>query len=196
MTTQSTVQSAPPELPDAKMPRLKLFKNLNIGARLIIGFGILVILTLIVVGLGYYGSVSATTNINSTGDIRVPTALTSARAESDLLEMLGDVRGYLALGDQNFRTSYNQSKADFEANLAELEALSSELGPANQQKLVELKSTFAQWSEFPEPLFDLRDDQLDREPAYRLLVIEGTQSGGTVLIGINDLIDAQGRREA
>src|SRR5688572_16971046 len=88
------------------LPGAKILKNLKIGSKLTIGFGILVALVLLVATFSWLGSTLATENINQTSDVRVPTALTSARAQADLLKMLGDVRGYLALGQPEFRESY------------------------------------------------------------------------------------------
>jgi hypothetical protein len=83
----------------ARTAEATLLKRLNIGGKLTVGFGILVALTLLVVGLNYLGSFKAVTNINRTGDLRAPSALASAQAQANLLRMLGEVRGYLALGD-------------------------------------------------------------------------------------------------
>ena len=174
----------------------KIFRNLSIGVRLIIGFGILVFITLLVVGFSYLGSDRATENINRTGDVRVPTALASARAQADLLKMLGDVHIYLALGQPEFRESYEQARQNFENDLDELRQLSPNLSPESRDHLNELEKTFVEWSEWPDKLFELRDDQLEREPAYRLLATDGILLGGTVLIDLNKLIEAQGRREA
>ena len=195
MTTQAsdsmpaTVQKQP------WFPGSRFLKNLSIGAKLVVGFGILVILTLSVAAFSYLGSRGATTQIDNTGNVRVPTALASARAQANLLKMLGDVRGYLALGQGEFRSEYEQSRLAFEANLTELERLSPNLNVENSQRLEELKAAFAEWSELPETLFALRDDQLEREPAYRLLATDGILLGGQVLIDLNTLIDIQGRRD-
>jgi CHASE3 domain sensor protein len=172
-----------------------LLKNLKIGTKLTLGFGILVILMLLNAGASYQGSNKATIRINQTDDIRVPTALAASRAQANLLRMLGDVRGYLALGDQQYRNNYIQSKYAFDVNLAELESLYAELGEENQARLDELEDVYADWVALPPQLFELRDDQLDREPAYRLLAIDGIKYAGQVLIAINTLIEMQGRRE-
>lgn len=177
-------------------PGARLFKNLRIGIKLTIGLGILVALTLLVAGLGWLSSAEATEKINNTGDVRVPTALVSSRAQANLLRMLSHVRGYLALGQSDFRKNYQESRQAFEADLAELEGLSSNFDPENKRRLAELKQTFEEeWLQLPDRLFELRDDQLEREPAYKLLATEGILQGGTVLIETGKLIDAQGRRE-
>jgi CHASE3 domain sensor protein len=197
MTVQPSpkeVNARAPTLVD-KLPGARFFKDLKIGTKLTVGFGILVALVFLSAGVSYLGSGQATTKINRTDDVRVPTALVASRAQANLLRMLADVRGYLALGDPKYRDSYHQSTQAFKANLTELGELSPNLDTENQRRLQELRVAYENWSKLPDHLFKLRDDQLDREPAYRLLVITGTQHAGNVLIDINTMIETQGQRE-
>lgn len=196
MTSQPSPQPASQPQAAPRGQPLFFLKDLKIGQKLAIGFGLLVLLTFISAGVSYLGSGQATDKIKRTDDLRVPTALTASRAQANLLRMLADVRGYLALGDQKYRDSYQQSTQYLETNLAELDRLSPNLDADNQVRLVKLGITYNQWKDLPPHLFELRDDQLDREPAYRLLATKGTTSAGAVLIAISQLIELQGQREA
>lgn len=169
--------------------------NLPIGTKLAIGFGFLVVLTFLSAGISFYGSRQATDKIDLTSNARVPAALVASRAQANLLRMQADVRGYLALGEASYRESYESSRIAFEKNLSELDDLSQNLDAKNRQRLQELNDTYKKWAEQPDILFALRDDQLDREPAYRMLVITGTLQAGEVLVGIKSMIDTQGDRE-
>ena len=93
---------------------------MSIGAKLNLGFGVLVLLTMVVIALSYVASERASTNMTRTTDLRAPSTLVSSRAQANLLKMLADVRGYLALGDQSYREGYEQSRAAFEENLRSL----------------------------------------------------------------------------
>jgi class 3 adenylate cyclase/CHASE3 domain sensor protein len=180
-----------------------LLRNLHIGGKLTVGFGILVGLTLLVVGLNYIGSVKAVTNINRTTDLRAPSAVASAKAQADLLRMLGEVRGYLALGDEAYRESYEKSSADFDADLAELQSLLIKNGntPDNlrsqdvDRNVQELKVTLEAWKKLPAALFDLRNDQLRREPALKFLIVDATPLIASVVVSINAMIFTQQRRD-
>ncbi|MDM8520390.1 HAMP domain-containing protein [Anaerolineales bacterium HSG6] len=196
LSTASTLLEKPSTIERIldKIPGATLLKNLNIGLRLMMGFGLLVAITLLAIGFSYFGSVLAKQNIDVSGEVRVPATLASSSAQANLLLMLADVRGYLALGDSSYRDSYAEARQNFEADLAELEALSTNFNLDNKVRLVELQVTFDKWSKLPDRLFALRDDQLDREPAYRLLATEGTLKAGNVLIGINQLIEDQSQR--
>ncbi len=172
----------------------QFLSNLRIGSKLTLGFGLLVVLTLIVIGLSYLGGAQATEKINQTDEVRVPTALVAARAQANLLKMQADVRGYLALGDQEYRDNYRQDAEAFTADLAELATLSPKLTPEDQGRLTTLQDTYSSWAQYPDKLFDLRNDQLEREPAYAILATQGLRLGGTILINTGKLIEEQGRR--
>ncbi len=174
---------------------LRGFGNLTIRTKLALGFYILVLLIFVSAGLSFLGSQRAMLQIDQTVEVRAPAALAASRAQANLLRMLGDIRGYLALSDPQYLDDYYQNSLAFEANLAELKALSPDLDIENQQRLVQLETTYAAWMTLPEPLVELHDDQLEREPAYRILATDGVLAAGNVLIRINSLIEIQGRRD-
>ncbi len=201
----SSQTSTPPKKPalsqDDSLSHTQIpsfFRNLKIGSKLTIGFGLLVALILVSAGISFVGSYQATTKINLTEGVRMPAALIATRAQADLLQMLGDVQGYLALGDQDtkYRDSYEQTSRLFETDLAKLEQLLTQNpDPENQRRLEQLKADYAKWSALPTELFELRNDQLEREPAYKLLATDGIRDAGQVLIAMNSLIEAQGQSE-
>jgi CHASE3 domain sensor protein len=168
---------------------------MKIGGKLAVGFGILVMSMLVMLALAYIARTQAITRIDTISQVRMPTTLVSAHAQANLLRMLGDLRGYLALGGQQFRDNYTQSSQAFEADMAELERLSSQFDSEDKRRIADLKTTYTAWSALPDQLFALRDDQLKREPAYRLLATDGSRQAGRILIDINTLIDKQARLE-
>src|SRR5262249_25669326 len=142
--------------------------------------------------------------INRTTDLRAPSAVASAKAQADLLRMLGDVRGYLALGDEAYRESYEKTSADLDADLAELQSLlihnsggaGSETASEVDQDLAALKSALGTWKKLPGDLFDLRNDQLRREPALKLLIVDATPLIASIVVSINAMIFTQAHRDA
>jgi HAMP domain-containing protein/CHASE3 domain sensor protein len=169
----------------------RMINDLKIGPKLILAFGVLVALTLLGVGLNVLSHIRATQVITSTAEVRVPTELLAAQAQADLLKMQADVNGYLALGDQQYQDGYQQDSQAFAADLRQLVALGTRLAPTDRQALADLQSAYQDWSQYPARLFALRDDQLAREPAYRILATQGAQYGGIVLIDAGKLIDDQ-----
>lgn len=167
----------------------RFFADLKIGPKLGIGFGFLILLIFFNAVVSYRSSSTATEQITSTNQVRVPTALIASRAQANLLRMLADVRGYLALGDTLYRDGYKRSSALFEKDLEQLKK--KPLGPDDEALLVDLEQAYNEWKSLPEQLFELRDDQLDREPAYRKLATDGVAAAGQVIINVNQLIDQQ-----
>lgn len=179
-----------------RLPGLRRFNNLNIGLKLNIGFGILVLLTFLVVGLIFAASQEATQNINLTQSVRAPAALASARAQSSLLKMQASVRGYLVLSDLQNIDDYNKAKEVFEVNLAQLEALSVNwTDPDDIRRLNELKTTFANWSPIPDRLFALHDNPQENQPALRLESVELRPLNAFILEQLDLLIELQAQRE-
>jgi PAS domain S-box-containing protein len=140
-----------------RLPGARLLNDLSIGNKLNIGFGMLVGLTLLVVGLGFLDSRGAIQDIQRTAYLRAPIALASTRAQVNLLRAQTSVRGYLALGDPQYRDDYQGARQAFEANLAELQALLANDGSEDIHRLNELAATFEEWSTLPERLFELHD---------------------------------------
>ncbi len=170
-------------------------KRLNIGPKLTLGFGALVFLTLFVIALSILASQEAARKIEVTNDTSSPTALAAFAAESDLLRMQSGIRGYLALGDTEFRDGYDEALVSFTSNLEELKSLEGEMSQASRNRLAQLEEAFQEWSQLPESLFVLRNDRLEREPAYKVLSIDGVASGGQVLLGFRTLIEEQALRD-
>jgi len=182
-----------------RAPGSRLLGSLSIGGKLNAGFGILVALTLAVIGLNYLASSRATANIERTSETRAPTTLSASRAEAALLTMMADVQAYLALGDATYRNDYELARQSFESELATLDVLLGQDSISSDdladERLNSLSEVYAQWSGLPEQLFALRDDQLQREPALRILINDANPRIAALLVAIDALIDVQETRE-
>ncbi len=178
------------------LPGMRSFNNLNLGLKLNIGFGILVLLTFLVVGLIFVAGQEATQNINLTQEVRVPATLASTRAQFSLLKMQASVRGYLILSDLQYIDDYYKAKEIFEANLAQLESLSASwTNPDDIRRLNELKTTFAVLSPIPQRLFELHDNPQENQPALRLESLEFQPLNASLLYQLSLLIELQEQRE-
>jgi len=89
--------------PSTARPGFDLLHRIGIGSKLTLGFGVLVVMTVVVISLSYLASHRATDKIADTIDVRAPVALETSRAQENLLRMVAAVRGYLALGDPAYR---------------------------------------------------------------------------------------------
>ncbi|HMO55814.1 MAG TPA: HAMP domain-containing protein [Roseiflexaceae bacterium] len=179
-------------------PSREYFANLGIGPKLAIGFGLMILLTLLVIGVSYLSSVNATASIERTNRVRVPITLAASSAQANLLRMLASTRGYLALGEPEFRNSYLIENTALQQDLAQLNRLAQlyDLEEDDRARLREIEARFAEWRPLPAQLFALRDDQLEREPAYKILATDGISYGGRVLINTQRLIALQASQPA
>ena len=167
---------------------LAAFRDLRISTKLEVGFGAFVLLALLAAAASFAGSTLATNKATLTSTVRVPVALTASQSQTDLLRLMGDIRGYIALGDKEYWDSYLQAESAFRADLAALERLQPYLDAVNAYRFEQLKVAYEEWSALPSRLYSLRNDQFEREPAYRLLATDGVRSAGKVLIAANALI--------
>jgi anti-anti-sigma regulatory factor/CHASE3 domain sensor protein len=189
-TSNTPVSHTPPR------PTRKVFTgNFKIGAKLTIGFGMMVVLSLLLVGLSHFASKTAIQTIDRTGDLRVPLTLEAVKARNDLLMMFGDVRSYLAFGLPEFSENYQNSEQSFQRDLEILEQLSPAFDEADQRRLTELQTAFEQWRELPPQLFEMRDDPMKREPAYAWLNTTGSEYVSAIRTNINQMIQVQAARE-
>src|SRR5215211_7996379 len=107
----------------ARLPRRR---DLSVGRKLSLAFGLLVFVTLAVVALGYLATDRTSTSMERISLERAPAARTASDAHANLLRMVSDVQAYLALGDESYRLDYDATAMAFEANLTELDELLGE----------------------------------------------------------------------
>jgi len=181
----------------SKLKMLARFINkFSIGKKLNLGFGILVGLTFLVITLNFTADQTVTQNLNRVEDLRMPTSLTSATAQANLLKMMAAVRGYLVLDNPQYIAEYQQIRQDFETNLADLESLSkSWTNPQNIERLNQLNLIFEEWAELPAQLFALHDNPRENQPALRIARLEVQPLNNTILTEIEEMISVQEQRE-
>ena len=179
-----------------------LRRKLKLGPKLVIGFGLLIALMLVGYGLGISSSNRAILEIDRTTNLRAPTTLVASQAQSNLLELVADMQAYLALGDFEYKTNYLAKQRDFEINLDELDAIINRSGAQDSPEykelaasLAELRSNYDKWSALVPQLYELRDDQLRREPALRILIVDASPLINTVIVNSGSMIQTQEGRE-
>ena len=156
--------------------RLLVIKQLNllgIGSKLSLGFGILVGITLLVVGFGFIAGQSATRNINVTQHVREPISLTSSEAQASLLRMQRYMRGYLVSGNTHDVDSFQIFKKIFEEKLLTLRSMLARSTESKDAQLVaELATIYQEWAKLVPQLFTLHDNPLENRLALQLARVE------------------------
>jgi signal transduction histidine kinase len=168
------------------------FYDLQINDKLTIGFGVLVLLTFLVVGRSYLGSFQASVTINRTQQLRMPLALTSSNAQANLLSMMSNVRGYLATGESEYRDRYQAARQRFDQELRAINNLLAQQ-PASKthQYIVSLEENYGDWAQLPNQLFALRNNLLANQPALRRLDAEGELPIAVISNSIQQMIQEQ-----
>jgi class 3 adenylate cyclase/methyl-accepting chemotaxis protein len=177
---------------------IRLRRRLKIGPKLVIGFSLLIALMLVGYGLGFFANNNVTTKINQTTNFRAPLTLSSSQAQANWLKLVADVQGYLAFGDPQYKINYELVKEDFEANLNDIESIVNQQEDQSSPEYRELKKTLEElryhyddWSVLVPKLFDLRDDQLRREPALKLLIVDATPQINVIIANSTSMINSQ-----
>ena len=143
--------------------------NVKIKHKLNLALGILIGVTFAIVGINYLSSRQATLSINRTQELRMPIALSSSQAQTSLLKMLSNVRGYLITGDSGFRQRYQESRHEFERNLQQMKKLFQQWNvPIQLEQLQTLESLYDVWLDLPPHLFELKDNPIESQPAFRI----------------------------
>ncbi len=179
-------------------PRHGWFARLSVGGKLSLGFSLLVAITLAVVLVGYGAANRAAGDIEKTVAVRAPVAATSDDARTGLLRLLGAVQGYLGLGEADYRDDYATALEALRNDLAGLEQLleqstaadSVEAGEADtaRARVDRVQASLTQLEPLVDELFEIRDDQLVREPALRLLIEDAGPLIGISLGAAGELV--------
>ncbi|MEM9136286.1 MAG: ATP-binding protein, partial [Cyanobacteria bacterium P01_F01_bin.42] len=152
--------------------------------------GFLVGFSLVLMGRNLFGNLQVSRSLQQTQRIRVPAALLSATAESNLLRMSSHVRGYLATGDSEFQRKYHAARHEFELNIVELQQ-ALQRSNVDEQVFEQMEQMYQEWKLLPDDLFRLRDNYLLNQPALGLL----NEKGDPYIAEINRSIDLMIQRQ-
>lgn len=173
----------------------RFFSSRSIGWKLNAALGLLVLLTLLVVVFSALGGRRATQNMDLTSELRVPSALASVRAQTNLLEMVASVRAYLVSSDVVHINDYRTAKAAFEGTLVEMTALAESAANETQlTRLASLKNLFEQWSQLSERMFELHNNPRENQPALRIYHTEVRPLSVAILSEMSSLVSVQQQR--
>ncbi len=149
------------------------FAALRIRGRLIVGFGVLVVIVTVMVGLTLARVADIAGLTGSIADKRVPTAAVSARLINDINASLAALSGWMLTGEASFKQERAAIWRDIDVQRQRMDSLAEGW---------EEKSQRQGWQDFKTVLDDLRTAQdkvqtiarsADEQPATKLLVDRG-----------------------
>jgi signal transduction histidine kinase/ActR/RegA family two-component response regulator len=172
---------------------IKDFHLIGIGVKLTIGFGVLVGITLLVVGLDFVAGLSATRKISVTEELREPILRAATEAQANLLEAQVHMRGYLVSGNQRDVMQYDVSRKAFEEQMTILKSILAKSNvDMDAQHIAEVESIYQAWSKLPPRLFLLHDNPLENRLSLQLARVEVQPLETQVLDQIDELFKARG----
>lgn len=171
-----------------------MFKNISIGHKLAIGFGLLIILTMFNAAVSFLANADAVATITQVKTIQAPAVLVSAHAESDVLRMFADIQGYIIVDDPNILENYRRSEQNFQQDMQTLMQLAPDFDSADQQRVNDIETTFTEWQTLSNKLLDLHNDEARREPAYAWLSTTGHKQANAIISTTSQLMEIQANR--
>ena len=177
---------------------MQLRQRLKIGPKLVIGFGILILLMVGGFGLGIFASINATKEIDITTKYRAPFTLAASHAQTNWLKLDSYMQGYLAFGTQFYQIRHENTRKDFENSLVEMEVLLNQVSNKDtadyretSRTLDDLRYYYGEWIKLTPQLFELREDQLKREPALNILIIDSAPHINGIITNATSMINTQ-----
>ena len=133
---------------------MKWFYPRSIGEKLSLGFGVLIGITLLVVGLGFVAGLSAARKISATEELHEPVLRAAMEAQASMLGNQLHLRNYLVWGSGDDVAQYEASRQSFEKHLNILKRLLAKSGESRDaQRIAELDGLYQEWSKLPPRLF-------------------------------------------
>ena len=173
---------------------MKQFYPRSIGAKLSLGFGVLIGITLLIVGLGSVAELSATIKISATEELHEPILRAATEAQASLLGNQLHLRNYLVWGNGNDVAQYEASRQSFEKHLNILKRLLAKSGASRDaQRIAELDGLYQEWSKLPPRLF-AQYNPLEDRLALRLAHAEADPLRTRVLDKTDELIKSLSRK--
>ena len=112
---------------------------MKIRQRLILGFGVLVLLLAVSVGVTLYSTKSIKQTTDRIVDLRIPTAETCNHIVASIQESIASLRGYMLTGNEGFKNQRHQVWKDLHKHREHMNSLSQNwTNPDNVKKWAEL----------------------------------------------------------
>jgi len=169
------------------------FRDLKLGSKLAIGFGISSLLLVVVVGatIGYIDKVNSQTTRVIT--LRAPTAKLGVELQNGLNASLAQLRGYMLLGNKSLKDNRQRVWSTIiNPALARMTTLSqSWTVEANKQKLTTLKELFAKLEREQDAIEKLAHTS-DNRPAEKILLRQAAPQAAILAKEITAMIDQEG----
>ncbi|MBT6051294.1 MAG: methyl-accepting chemotaxis protein, partial [Candidatus Scalindua sp.] len=174
-----------------------MFKNMSIGIKMSLGFG-LITLVLAAAVLTTIWQVEKTNKVNNRLiELRVPTAHTSLSILNGINHSLAALRGYIILGKDKFREERAIAwSEEIDTSLADMKKYALNwTNPKNLERLKIIEKNLIDFKKYQQDIEDVAQT-VDNTPALKILFEEAAPKAAIMITNITRLIDLEAGLEA
>lgn len=165
--------------------------NLNIMGRLVVGFAAVGLILVGTVGSTYFKVTTIDKTAMRIQELRMPTAMHSARLTKDIFETLADLRGYMLTGNEKFKQERLHVWDIVDKDIAKLEEMSKKwTNPKNVETLKEFIVILNEFRVAQQKVEDVARTP-EEQPATLMLVKEAAPLAFVMVNSITKIIDLE-----
>ena len=145
--------------------KLQVFRDMDVSAKLNFGFGALLALMVLIIGLCFYTVYMAHSDITRSVEEFYPITHEVEDLQQKLWSMILKERAYLVLGGQTGREEFRQAEERFSE---QIENLRKRVTVEDYAVLKEIANDFKDWQAYSDDVFELRQKPVENYPALKI----------------------------
>ncbi len=169
-----------------------MFKNVKIGTKISIGFGIITLLLVLLVSITIMQVKKASDITDRVLDLRVPTAMSSLEMINGMNHSLAALRGWIILGKDKFKDERNAAwSKEIEPALAKMTKFSQNwTNPDNIERLKKITLYIKDFKKYQKEIEDIAHD-INNQPALKILFKDAAPQASVLVSNITKMIDIE-----
>jgi methyl-accepting chemotaxis protein len=177
-------------------PVTQLLLNLPVGKKLAAGFGIVLLILVILVTFVEFKLADQETLQNRVIELRFPTNIAGHDLVNGINYSLAALRGYMILGNDKFKQQRQDAWQKIDENLEVMTKMSKNWTVAkNIETLAELKRTLTAFKAAQQKVEDI-SHSIDEQPAMKMLLTEAAPRASKIVKAITGMINEEKEQAA
>ncbi|MGR3304001.1 MAG: HAMP domain-containing methyl-accepting chemotaxis protein [Candidatus Scalindua sp.] len=174
-----------------------MFKNMTIGAKMSLGFGIITLVLVAAVLTTVWQIGKTNTVTNRLIDLRAPTAQTSLSMQNGVNHSLAALRGWIILGKDKFKDERAKAWSEgLDKPLADMKKYALNwTNPQNVERLRIIEKNLKDFKVYQQEIEDIAQTK-DNNPAVKLLLEEAAPKAAIMVSSITKMIDLEAELDA
>lgn len=174
-----------------------MFKNMKLGTKIGMGFGIITLMLIGAVLTSIWQTSRTTTVTSRLVELRMPTAQSSLMMLNGLNHSLASLRGWMLLGKDKFREERAKAwSEELDTSFAELKKFSANwTNPKNIERLNIIEKNLQDFRKYQQEIEDIAQT-VDNTPATKILFEQVAPQAAILASNITKMIDIEAALEA